>query len=377
MALFLTTVFSVLLAAALGFLILLVLFDLTPKAALYKLLSRFGNPPKRLQPEAADAPYRRIRPATNGHHRPLLLNLETSDGSGQACHPDVAYIAEGFGADGWTYWMACTPYPYGNAGHENPELFASHDGLNWVVPAGLTNPLVPAPKTAGDHNSDPDILFCERELWLFYRETIRSKIPNENRIFLMKSRDGVHWSSRVEVLGDKTGREMLCPSVIHDGARFVMWTIEIVGGDCKIVRRYSENGVDWGEPATGTVSGLTASRQVWHIDVLQEIGRLSAVVVSSVGAGGGQSRLHYAYSDDGGLNWLAGDFLLEQTYEFESDLQYRASLRKREEPQGYELWYSARNKKHMFSIAYIQLVRQRNKLLPILPSPVRVAVSRR
>ena len=365
-------------AAALGFLTLLILFDLSPKTALHKLFGRFGKRRQSLNPPLPDAPYRRIRQTTNGHHRPILLNLETSEGSGQACHPDVAYISDGFGDQKWTYWMACTPYPNGNARHENPEIFASHDGLNWVVPPGLTNPLVPAPEAPGDHNSDPDILFCGNELCLFYRETIRSKTPNENRIYLMRSPDGVYWLSRQEILVDSGGRGMVSPSVIHDGSRFIMWTIEFVDGEFKILRRCSQDGILWEEPQAGHVIGLQAPRHVWHIDVLQEPGRLSALIVSGVGMGGAESRLHYAHSDDGGLNWQAEDFLFEQTYEFESDLQYRASFRLRaEQPPEYELWYSARNKKQTFSIAYVQLMREQNRLLPIVPGPVLLAAVHR
>ena len=34
----------------------------------------------------------------------------------------------------------------------------------------------------------------EGELWLFYRETIRSQTPRQNVLYLKKSKDGVTWS---------------------------------------------------------------------------------------------------------------------------------------------------------------------------------------
>ncbi|HET8924020.1 MAG TPA: hypothetical protein VFN26_13610 [Candidatus Acidoferrum sp.] len=355
-----------LLAGAYGFLLLLLRYDLTPKAALYRIVSRLGMDWEKLKPGAKDAPYRQIRPSKQGLNRPVLLNLETSDGSGQACHPDVAYIAEGFGASKWTYWMACTPYPHGDAYYENPEIFASFDGINWTVPLGLRNPLVPSLETLGDHNSDPDILFHQKELWLFYRETLRSKTPNENRIYLMRSVDGVRWSARVEVLIENDGRELLSPAVIHDGIRFVMWTIEIGVGKLMLVRRCSHNGVDWCEPVNGNISGLEPGRYPWHIDVIQDEGSLSAVLVSCLGMGGVGPRIHYASSQDGGLNWLVEDFLLEQSYQFESGYQYRASLcRRPEQARQYDLWYTAASKKHVFSIAHMKMVRDGNKLLPL------------
>ncbi|HTC61821.1 MAG TPA: hypothetical protein VK709_03190 [Candidatus Saccharimonadales bacterium] len=356
----------VLFAGACCFLALLIRYDMTPRAALYKISNRLGIDSKKVNPEEQYGPYKRLKPLRPGLQRPVLLNLETSDGSGQAVHPDVAYIGGGFGADKWTYWMACTPYPYGNAYHENPEIFASHDGTNWTVPSGLKNPQVPSLQRPGDHNSDPDILFYQNELWLFYRETLRSKTPNENRIFLLKSVDGIHWSPRMEVLSESQGKELLSPAVIHNGTCFVMWTIEIISGKLTLMRRCSSDGVYWMEPVQGTLTGLQAPQSVWHIDVIQEEEQLSAVLVSCVGMGGAGAKIHYAASKDGGLNWTVDDLQLEQNYEFESGFHYRASLRRRaEEENHYDLWYTAATQKRMYSIAYLRMVREGNKLLPI------------
>jgi hypothetical protein len=89
-----------------------------------------------------------------------------------------------------------------------------------------------------------------------------------------------------------------------------------------------------------------------------------------VGLGGSGSRLHYAFSDDHGLSWVAGDFLFEQSYEFEANIQYRATLRKAQEyPRLYELWYSSSSLTNVFSIAYMKLVRAGNSVLPCEPRP--------
>ena len=113
-----------------------------------------------------------------------------------------------------------------------------------------------------------------------------------------------------------------------------------------------------GGPEIATVAGMDAERHLWHIDVVMEVDRLSAILISSAGGGGGASRMHYAYSQDGGLNWQMGAYLFEQAYEFESQRQYRGSLRKLEESElSYELWYSAANRANMFSIAYLRFRR--------------------
>lgn len=368
---FVESILGTLLVAGCGLAGLLWYYGISPKAVLYRAGRRFFKPPEAPRQVERDAPYREIR-AANALHRPILLNLQTSDGSGQACHPDVLYVPEGFGLKRWRYWMVCTPYPYGNSFFENPELFVSYDGLTWTVPDGLHNPLVPSPKNDGSHHSDPDILLHENELWLFYRETLRSsrprKAPDANKIYVLKSADGIRWSAPVEVLSDQTGRQLLSPSVVHDGRCFAMWTIELDGGELKVVRRSSSNGLAWSAPEVANVVGLVQGRQPWHIDVLREQDRLSAILVSCAGLGGRCSRIHYAYSEDCGLTWFAGGFLLDQAYEFESKIQYRASLQKLDErQQQYELWYSAANLADMFSIAYLRLVRTENNMFPSAP----------
>ena len=370
-------VLGLLLLAACGLILILFRLNVSPKGFLYRLALRFTEPPEALRPVVRDAPYRRATGAaakTSRLHRPVLLNLETSDGSGQACHPDVLHIPEGFGPGKWPYWMVCTPYPYWNSYFENPEIFVSCDGLTWVAPEGLQNPIVPSPKSAGDHNSDPDILFHRDELWLFYRTTLRSKkpgkTPDQNKIYLTKSADAANWSTPVEVLSESSGAQLLSPAVIHDGADFVMWTVEIHAGDLKLVRRTSRDGLAWSSPEAGSIAGLEKGRRPWHIDVIQEQGRLSAVLVSCIGLGGSGARLHYAHSEDQGVTWVAGDFLVEQSYEFEANIQYRATLRKtRENPHLYELWYSASSLTNVFSVAYMKLVREGNSVLPYEARP--------
>lgn len=363
-------VFCLLTAGAYGLLALALFYDIPPKAALYRVARRLGIVLARLKPEQRDAPYRRMGPVRRGLHRPVLLNLETSDGSGQACHPDVACIPEGFGAGKWTYWMACTPYPYGEAYFENPEIFAGYDGIHWTVPSGLTNPLVDPLKVEGDHNSDPDILFHQHQLWMFYRETLRSRIPTQNNIYLIKSADGIRWSPRVQILTDQSGAELLSPAVVHDRTCFWMWTVELQEGSLKLMRRSSPDGIHWvAAPQVCGVTGLQIGRQPWHIDVIREEERLSAVLVSCTGLGGAGSRIHYAFSEDGGKDWSAGELVLEPVYEFESAFRYRASLQRRQEhPERYELWYTAASQKHVFSIAYARMFRKGNKLEALAPS---------
>lgn len=361
-----------------GSLVLCYGFDVSPKVVLRVVIRRLLKRQDKFRLTKRDSPYRRAGAGQNVLHRPVLLNLETSEGSGQATHPDVVYIPEGFGPQNWTHWMACTPYPCAESRFENPEVFVSYDGVSWVIPDGAQNPLVPAPKTAGDHNSDPDLIFHRDKLWLFYRETLRgkspSKIPNENTIYLMKSADGIHWSAPISVLSEKTRTQLLSPAAIHDGSLFVMWTVEVQGGKLELMRRASSDAVNWDPPQPCEIIGLDKGRHPWHIDVIREKDRLSAVLISYLGlsrSGGEGSRIHYAWSEDQGLTWSVDGFLFEQIYEFESQLQYRGSLQLLDEERKiYGLWYSAASLADIFSIAYLRLVRAGGKLLPFNAQPL-------
>jgi hypothetical protein len=239
------------------------------------------------------------------------------------------------------------------------------------VPEGLRNPLAPTPKGPGDHNSDPDLLFFNNQLWLYYRETLRSKspkkFPDTNNLYLTKSSDGIRWSATVRILSDAgTGRELLSPAILHDGSRFLMWTVEVMDGELTIFRRSSADGFAWSAPQPAALTGLPPGRHPWHLDVIQEPGRLSAALVSSTGLYGRGSRLHYAYSEDQGFTWLASGFLFEQAYEFEGSLQYRATLCKNDaQSLEYQFWYSASSLTSMFSIAYLRMTRTENQLRPM------------
>lgn len=342
--------------------------DLSPKAAFRKVLRRLVTLPVESREMPSGAPYRQAARSTPAH-RPTLLNLETSDGSGQACHPDVVYVPRGFGAEGWQYWLACTPYPYANSSFENPEIFVSRDGVSWMVPYGLKNPLVSTPRNDGSHNSDPDLVVCQGELWLYYRETLRSRkpgtIPDQNRIFVMKTADGIRWSKPVEVLSDTTGMQILSPSVIYERGFFRMWTVELEAGRLRLVQRVSRDGVLWSAAQACAVRGLNGERQPWHIDVAREGDSLRGILVSCTGLGGKGCRIHYAYSDDDGQSWVVGGFLFDRGYEFESKLQYRASLQLLDScDSDFGLWYSAASTTNVFSIAYIRMRRIGDLLVP-------------
>lgn len=104
------------------------------------------------------------------------LTTPTYDGSGQTVHPFVIDFLREHGMATWRgyrYWMGITPYPNGNASYENPSILASSDGLTWIVPSGITNPLYNTPSNG--HNDDPSIAY--------------DPVSNEIRFYWMRTQD--------------------------------------------------------------------------------------------------------------------------------------------------------------------------------------------
>ena len=341
-------------------------YNITPREAGYKFIRKVSKHP--LPTDINKAPYHRTRDIAGEIHKPILLNIETSDGTGQICHPDVTYVKNGFGSGHWCYWMVCTPYPSDNRKQENPEIFASYDGITWEVPGEVKNPIVKSSINIQDHNSDPDMVFYAEKFWLFFREVQYGKKSCINRVLMTQSSDCINWSIPAEALCSKNNTEILSPAIICRENCFLMWTIEKEKGKFRIARRESRNGLEWDVPSMGNVIGLDPERHLWHIDVIEEKERLSALVVTSEGNGGFKARLHYGYSIDDGYSWVIGPFLMEQVYEFESKCQYRATfLKKMEVPLIYEIWYSAAGKSSIWSLAYLKFIRDENNFYPATP----------
>jgi glycosyltransferase involved in cell wall biosynthesis len=359
MVLFLLLVVSVLILT-LG---ALALRDLSPLRALYKVIKRLTGINLEPQTLTMDAPFSRPS-GTAAHagdlHHPIVLNLETYEGTGQGCHPDVLHIPEGLGKGGWRYWMALTPYPHAIDRYENPSIYASQDGLNWVAPG--PNPVIAPPRGRTDHLSDVDIIFTGGKLRLYYRESIYSRNPAEQNILVTESSDGVSWSSPRVVLSSSD--DLLCsPAVVEFDDRFVLWEIS-----ADQIRRYeSIDGFTWMPPTLTVTSGLPPGQVPWHLDVIREGARLH-VILNSRGVDG--HRLHYGFSLDGGHTWEIHPYLIDRVYGFEWGQHYRATMLPHPETPGlYQFWYSARSREQVWSIAYMHLLAHGNTMIPVDIAP--------
>jgi Big-like domain-containing protein len=192
---------------------------------------------------------------------PIALTLTTYDGSGQTVHPDYVAMPPAWPAA--HQYLLITPYPDGNAGFENPSIFAGETPVNWSPPPGVSNPIA-----TPDHGylSDPDAVAVPEtgELWVYYRQ-----VGSQNETYLIRSRDGVSFTTprRVAVAPN---HEIVSPTVVRRSPTdWMMWSVN-AGAGCTattttVELRRSTDGIDWSSPQK--VSLAQPGFSPWHIDV--------------------------------------------------------------------------------------------------------------
>lgn len=255
-------------------------------------------------------------------HTPAAKDLRISDemfqklviptsvaSSKSVVHPSAIYVPEGFGGHRW--WMAITPLPEDTEtdfeGYENPEIFCSDDGLEWVVPAGLTNPISPDPDPGGaGHNADTNLVLSpdRKTLHCLWVELV----GNTEKIQLKSSVDGVTWSSIV-TLRTTTGtvERSLSPALNWDPETnlWVLHTVDII--PATNVLNYSTRadllgafGARTACTLTNTPSGLGP----WHMDIKRlDTGRWFGVINLNNGPGLDEN---YAIDSDDFVVWSLG-----------------------------------------------------------------------
>jgi hypothetical protein len=368
-------------AAILLFIALAVLWleDKTPQEALFSIaretlkgFRRIGIPLYALELSVmakelawhGSFPYKKRR--SDAAHLPVILNIPTSEGSGEATHPDAVHIPGGWGAGRWTWLMSATPYPSGGDFYENPELYVSYDGIRWTVPAKGVNPLAKVPvETARrdlkkEYHSDASLLLHGGKLRVYYRWSgVALDRSVENRLYAIESPDGLAWNDRTLIFGEKgsasKNRNFLSPSVMFMDGKFIMWTVEQEDACRVIVRRSSDDGLNWSVPERTSLKADYDVLQPWHLDVIRCEETGGTVLLLTVAENRGyRSELHYGFGDREGRVWKLTGKLIEPGYSFEGGRIYRSSLAFREKGL-YALYYSALGDDGKWSVARMDI----------------------
>ena len=231
------------------------------------------------------------------------VSLPPTEGSDQVVHPDVVVTPRGALAHRWH--LSLTPYPFGVALLENPFVFASQDGVTWLVEQGVQNPLArPRTNPAGELLSDPALVYVpeSRELWLYYR----SYTGDSDYVWLLRSSDAEHWSDPALLFATGEG-QAVSPSIVHRSTGdWQMWT---VNGHCgkgltHIELRTSTDGQQWSAPQAVALDSLSP----WHVFVRWVESLQLWVLLTNVKAKSGScltKDLYLASSADG-VTWTHG-----------------------------------------------------------------------
>lgn len=192
------------------------------------------------------------------------INILNYLGNTENIHPKVLYFANGLW--GYKYWMAYTPYPSGETDAENPCIAVSNDGINWIVPNGLVNPLAFPPKNSnGGYNSDTHLIYRDdiKTLECWYR--VVKLQPSRDAIVRKTTTNGIDW--RTEEIAINYGtyyKLILSPAVIFENGKYKMWYCH-------------NNNVLYSETTNSTIKNWTnpvvlpidwGSLSAWHLDVI-------------------------------------------------------------------------------------------------------------
>lgn len=277
----------------------------------------------------------------------LTIPTHVSPAGGQTTHPSVVYVDDGW--NGYRYWMAHTPYPAGDDAHEDPNICASNDGVTWVVPAGLTNPIDDQPGSPGALNSDVDLKFGpNNELFLFWRTYDPNATGVEEQLYYSTSTDGVTWAAKIQYYeSDQTVLRMLSPTLVLDADHWVMWAVDAVPSPNRVVRLESASldpAAGWTAPVTISVGAMQSGKEPWHIFVTRHAGRMVGLLTDcTTGASGLAGDVLFLTSNDGLSFANSGGTVIPRLQVGEHDQLYRSTLVPAVEDGvlGYRVWYAA------------------------------------
>lgn len=238
------------------------------------------------------------------------VGIPTYDGSGQCTEPAVRFFPQGW--NGWKYWMAMNPLPSGNAAFENGSIVVSNDGVSWQVPAGLTNPIFPAP--AAGNNGDVHMAMSADGLTA-YLVSFGPTNPTTGvgvTIFVKSSTDGITWtpSGQGQAIGT-VGGSIVEPKLLWDGTQWRLYYCDYVGpAGANLFYKTNSDPMGaagtWSAPTTCAYTIPSATNVLFHFDIIRERnGRyVAAMYVNNTGGG-----IWMASSWDG-INWAVASRML-------------------------------------------------------------------
>lgn len=293
-----------------------------------------------------------------GKNSKKYLNIPTYDGKNQSNHPKVLYMANGW--KGYKYWMAYTPYPNYVDRYENPCIVVSNDGVNWTVPKGLKNPIIPHPKDVamGGHNSDPHLVLNYKnnamELWYRVNKgTPKKRAGGEDFIYKVVSKNGINWSKPTLVFYQKKGL-CLSPAIIYENNLYKMWYVTYVNGKTVINYSESKDSTKWQNTKQVNIK-YDEGCYPWHIDVTKTDKGYELLIANYYKEFNGNIILSRSVSKDGINFGKVIDLLVpsKDKFAWDNGMIYRSSLVK--VGNKYKIYYSAVDLKGRWHIGLTEM----------------------
>ena len=329
---------------------------------------------------------------------------QTQKAEWDTTHPDVIDFAktskEGGKWGGYRYWMVLTPNQDGYSQYENPCLAASNDGVNWVVPNGIENPLSGVKhEPAGTHNCDTDLVYNpdSDELWVYYvweQDSPAGTPSNLRLIRVMEKNDGFEITSTTDgkpyerLINSQYRYDMQSPAVVRRNANtWLMWSNNSDSDNSgngwqsqvAFVELYtSADGKNWTNKQsladTLVLKGADgiASYIPWHLDVQWvESQNKYWGLFCAYPKGGNTNRTYLLFgTSEDGKTWLTypKPLLAPRDNKWDNNFIYRSTFIYDDASGTLQVWYSG-GKSGGWRIAYTEFENFLTDTLPTLGAP--------
>lgn len=269
------------------------------------------------------------------------LDLPTYDGLDQSTHPTICKY-------NGIYYLAATPFPYGNDLYENPCVYKSKDGEHFAPIEGGYPLVKPSEHDQLIYLSDPYLYVEKDKLCLIYRECAYydndSYIANLYKIEMDKEDK---WSKPVKIFECCSGA--MSPCLTTEGEKQFLYYVSFSGNNTILMKK----SIDDDEEETVLVEGIPFDMMLWHIDIFRmEDSTVTGLFTIAADHYGSKARLFVAKQENG--KWIVGNEII-----FDEQLitkMYKASMVQLNDAS-YRLYVSLRRKDRKWKIYYVDYFR--------------------
>ena len=218
-------------------------------------------------------------------------------GYNQNMHPDVYFNNSSTFISVYKhpYWMLCTDYYVSVDTVEQPQLICSDDGLTWICPTNVTNPIAPQPNNTYYHDDDTDMVYntTSGKLECYYLVTQRTPY---NATLQQRTFDGVTVSNYVNCTGESPF--LVSNALIrNDDGTYDMWAVNLTNVPKAIYHYTSTDGMNWANEQNISFTPVSG-KDIWHFNVQKYNGKyLYMMTYCDYGTSGGNAKLYIGSSD--------------------------------------------------------------------------------